>query len=196
MRFLLFGGLLLAFAGCGQQSAPASDVPIAQGTVIRDGPVGAQHGDFNLVPAPADEFGEWQKLTVEGISFELPSGEAWRIDLVEDPCSDRFERWIIMEHKASGDRIRIQFLDREIDATFVGEDVAKLDNLIARVEKSFSGDRRLSANAQAMIPVPTIPSCDRRSDEVPTLVPLPTAQKGQTEVAVPTITPVSDPKPE
>lgn len=186
---------LAAVVACSGETRQSSAPVDPEDTVVRDEPVGRQEDDIDVARAKSDGNGDWQRITIEGITFETPAGPVWRVDVVGDPCSARLERFVVMENQQTGDRIQIKFLKKTVAAEFNGDE-AKLDGVTSRIQASFSGERILPELAQKMIPFPTSIACDpKASNEVPTLVPLETPDPAVTVVVDDTPTPITPPAP-
>ena len=188
---LIVAAVITAF-GCTsspQRSPPAAASPRADGSIVHDGSVGRPSDELNVVAAKSDEYGTWQRLTIEGTSFDVPADREWRIDVVGDPCSDRLERFVLMEHQTTHDRVQVEFAEKIVAAESSGAE-GKLDGLTSQIRASFQGDRVLEDRVQKMIPFPTLTSCDPKGrGNVPTLVPVETLQPAITVVVDRTQTP-------
>jgi hypothetical protein len=186
--FVLIG---IALVACG---GGTSTSPLTPNGSPSD-PVGRQSGEIQRADAAADENGPWQRLTIEGVSFEIPAGPEWRVDVVADWCSDQLERFVLMENQQTGDRMQVRFARQSVATEFKGVE-SRLDRLTARTQASFSGQRVLEERLAKALPFPTNPACDPNAqNEVPTLVPLETPPPQVTVVVEATWTPVTVPTP-
>jgi len=188
IAFVLIG---IALVACGGGTSTSPLTP--NGSPSH--PVGRQSGEVQRADAAPDENGPWQRLTIEGVSFEIPAGPEWRVDVVADWCSDQLERFVLMENQQTGDRIQVKFARKSVAAEFKGVE-SKLDRLTARVQASFSGQRVLEERLAKALPFPTNPACDPNArNDVPTLVPLETPPPQVTVIVEATWTPVTVPTP-
>src|SRR5438045_1358763 len=99
--------LTLIGAGCAGRTRRPSATPYADNTAAPERSrtpyadthaiEGNQSNSIAVTPAASDATGDWQQMTIEGVTFEIPRGPQWRIDVVGNPCSDRLERFIVME---------------------------------------------------------------------------------------------------
>lgn len=151
--------------------------------------------DVQLEPAPSDDSGrEWQRLTVEGVSVDVPKD--WRADIVGDPCSTTLERWILLQEPETGTRMKIDLTERTVDVASRGSE-DDLEDVLARIRVSFEGRREVPPPVKTLAPFPTFSNCDPDETGVPTLRPLPTEPPPVVVTArpEPTMTPVTPPAP-
>ena len=163
--FLL--SLAVACGGDGDERSSAPELPrIPARITSHELPT-----DFSFTPLPSDEHGRWVRITIEGVSVEVLTGRPWRAVVGVDPCFADLRRVYLLQNDATGDRLKIDMAGKTVTAVFEGPP-QRLDWLIDRIQRSFSGERKIPPAVEAVLPVP-VDSCDP-AVAVPTLYPEPT----------------------
>ncbi len=156
-----------ACAGDGDDRSSAPELPTIPARITSH----VLPTDFSFTPLPSDERGRWVRITIEGVSVEVPTGRPWRSVVWVDPCFDDLRRAYLLQNDATGYRLKIDMADKTVTADFAGPP-RRLDWLIDCIQRSFSGERKIPPEVEAVLPVP-IDSCDP-AVAVPTLHPEPT----------------------
>ena len=198
MRYgVLFVSFATLVAACGGSSDPGPPTAAPFGSAAHNDTGDAQPETISGEPASADEAGSWYRFNLEGVFVEIPTGEDWAVQFQTDPCSSRLEKFILVEHRKTLERIKVDLATKTVHGTGFG-DAGRLDAVISRIQRSFSGTRQLSEILERQLPLPTTTACDPKAiDDVPTLTPefFAPAVEPATVAPGPTITPVTPPAP-
>lgn len=142
-------------------SATPSDAEFPPG--VEDNPVRSR-------PAASDEFGRWEAFEIHGVTAEVPFDDAaWRIQIILDPCYGDGRYFLLLEERATGDRIRVDLANRKVANTSANPD--RLNPITERIVRSISGTHDEPSSIKTFGPQPTMPWCNPDPDSVPTLTP-------------------------
>lgn len=152
-------------AGTPMHTATETVIPTPEATYYEIPP---QEGP-RFKPPQSDEFGTWQSVEVHGVTVEIPTGDNWHVQLVRHPCFGDGRFYILLEERATDDRLRID----PFAATTVlsaSPDPAVFALLRERIQRSIAGAYEEPVVVKTFGPQPTSTTCaGEDSDVVPTL---------------------------
>lgn len=176
MRFGLFIAASLLLVACGSPTRGtgflATRQPSAQNPDPADAADFREGQDSTIVsaPAPAGPEGAWQRITIDGVTAEIPQAQSpWVIEVRVDPCSSDLGRFVLIGNALTGDRIRVDMVARTVAEASSGPP-GRLDVMIDRIRRSFAGERMIPDSLAPFLPLPTSEACDP-SVVVPQLSP-------------------------
>lgn len=112
-------------------------------------------------PAATPEPWPFERITIEGVSVEVPTGPEWRGIAEADPCASDGRRRYVLEHAPTGVIVVVDMGDKTVSATYEdGSKATWLGWLMGRILLSFVGEREIPPDVVSALPLPTSPACE------------------------------------
>ncbi|HXF52400.1 MAG TPA: hypothetical protein VNM43_12045 [Dehalococcoidia bacterium] len=114
-------------------------------------------------PSPTPEPWPFERIAIEGVSVDVPTGPAWRAMVEVDPCFPDGRKRYVLQHQSTGVLIAIDMAEMGVSAQYTEPPSTApgwLDWLTSRIQRSFSGRRQVPPDVATAMPLPTSPACD------------------------------------